>query len=185
MSNIINTKTGAWGLSEGDVKSWAIEQGLTVLWSLPFEPIEPFAFYAESAPPAHDPATHKAVQIKPGKVVGVLTQKWAVVTLDADELAIREAERLAQEQAEREANRIIITRTQGLITLYRLKGVQEAGIQALIDQIPDEAERYEAGLYFRAANWHSDDKFVQQIAPHVGAETDADLRALFECARTV
>lgn len=89
--------------------------------------LEPFESYSMVEPPAHDPATHKAVQIAPKKAGGVLTQKWKVVALDADELAIREAERLAQEQAEREANRIIITRTQGLITLYRLKGVQEAG----------------------------------------------------------
>lgn len=184
-NNIINIETGEFGLSEAQVKSWFIEREITVLWSSPFEPVAPFEFYAESEPPEHDRDMHKPVQIAPVDIEGVLTQQWEIVPLNADELALREADRLAAEQAARDAARVTISRTQGLIALFRLKGVEEDHIKAIIAAVEDPAQRYEAGVYFNASTWDSDNEFVLLMAPHVGAENEADLRALFEYARSL
>lgn len=193
MNNIINTDTSEFGLSEAQVKSWFIEREITVLWSSPFEPVAPFEFYAESEPPEHDRDTHKAVQTEPEQYYDIesqrywpgLVQQWKIVPLNADELAQREAERLAEEQAQKEARRIIITRTQGLKALFRSKGIKQQDVQALIDAIEDEDERYEAELSFNAANWYSDDEFVLRMAPHIGAESEEDFRTLFIYAQTI
>ena len=185
MNNIINTETGEFGLSESQVKNWFKEREIPVLWVTPFEPLSPFKRCAESEPQAHDRDTHKPVQIAPVDIDGVPTQQWEIVELNADELAQREAERLAEEQAQKEARRIIITRTQGLKALFRSKGIKQQDVQALIDAIEDEDERYEAELSFNAANWYSDDEFVLRMAPHIGAESEEDLRTLFIYAQTI
>ncbi len=186
MSNIINSKSGEWGLTVADMRNVFAQRGQVAMVSEEFEgDLEEFSTYSMSPRPEFDSNTQRCEQAAPVFVAGVLTQQWTVVALSPAEQDALAAERAAQEQEERAARRLVITRTQGLITLYRLKGVTESDVQALIDQIPAAGERYEAGLYFRAASWHSDDKFVLQIAPAIGAHTESELRALFEYAQKV
>ena len=54
----------------------------------------------------------------------------------------------------------------------------------LTDQ-EDEATRYEAGLYFRAANWESDNAFVLMLGERVGLDTPEKLQAAFSQAQTL
>ena len=185
MSDIRNTETGEWGLHEGDVKSYFAQQDITVIWSDPFEPREPFERYAESTPPAHDASTHKVVQIKPAKVGGVLTQKWSVVPLAGDELAQIEAERLAAEQAAIEAARIVVTKRQALLALFDLKGVKDTDIDAQIELIPDETQRYRARVDWQgSASIESDSPTVLMLANALSL-SEQDLAELFEHARAM
>ena len=54
----------------------------------------------------------------------------------------------------------------------------------LADQ-EDEATRYEAGLYFCAANWESDNAFVLMLGERVGLDTPEKLQAAFSQAQTL
>ena len=185
MNNIINTETGEFGVSEAQVKSWAIEQELTVLWSIPFAPIPPFAFYDASEPPEHDRDSHKAVQTEPVDIDGVLTQQWEIAPLNADELAQREAERLAAEQAAKDAARITVTKRQALLALFDLRGIKDSDIEARIDSIPDETQRYRARVDWQgSAAIESDSPTVLMLASALSL-SDTDLRGLFDYAQSM
>ena len=192
-NNIINTETGEWGLSEAHVKSWAIEQELTVLWSNPFFPIAPFEFYAETEPPEHNADTHKSVEVEPERYFDIETQSywqrleqaWKIVPLNADELAQREAERLAAEQAARDAARVTVTKRQALLALFDLRGIKDSDIEARIDSIPDETQRYRAKVDWQgSAAIESDSPTVLMLASALSL-SDTDLRGLFDYAQSM
>ena len=183
--NIINTDTGEFGLSEAQVKSWFIEREILVLWSSPFEPVEPFALYALSDPLEHDRDTHKAVQTEPVDIDGVLTQQWEIVPLNADEVDQREAERLAAEQAARDAARVTVTKRQALLALFDLRGIKDSDIEARIDSIPDETQRYRAKVDWQgSAAIESDSPTVLMLASALSL-SDTDLRGLFDYAQSM
>lgn len=81
---------------------------------MPFEAPERYVLVALSDPPEFDPATHKAVAVKPLEGEGGYLQQWEVLPLDDGELAQLEAERLAAEQAARDAARVTVTKCQAL-----------------------------------------------------------------------
>lgn len=183
--NILNKNTQEFGLTEAQVKSWFLEREVTVLWSSPFVPIEPFILYREVDYPEYNRDTQKVQQVAPVIIDEELTQQWQVVDLNAEELVERLYEKEREEFEAREAARIVITRTQGLKALFRLRNIKQSDIQTIIDDIEDEDDKYEAGPSFEASNWYSDDEFVLRMAPHIGAESEEELRALFEYAKTI
>ena len=186
MSNIRNTETGEFGLTPADMSSWFAQQGRAAMIADDFEgKLEQFESYASTDQPAHDAATHKVVQVKPAKVGGVLTQKWSVVPLAGDGLAQLEAERLAAEQAAVEAARVVVTKRQALLALFDLKGVKDSDIDAQIEQIPDETQRYRARVDWQgSASIEPDSPTVLMLAAALSL-SEQDLQALFEYARAM
>jgi len=139
-----NTETGDFGLHEGDVRSYFEQAGILVIWPEPFAPREPFFAVIESEKPVHNTATHKAVEIAPKDTPDGWLQQWKVVKLTQTELAQIEADRLAAEQAAKDAARITVTKRQALLALFDLKGIKGDQIDAMIATIPDETTRYRA-----------------------------------------
>ena len=181
MDKFINTDTGAYPLTEFDIKALHPRTGFPE----PFLPA--FAYYApvtETEPPAFDPRTHKLVELQPLQTEGAYTQQWVLHALTPADVAARAAEQAAAEKAARDAARITITRTQGLLLLYRTQEIKESDIEAMIAE-KDEAERYEASLYFRAATWDSDSPFVLMLCNRVGLNTPEKLRTAFEAAKAI
>ena len=116
---------------------------------------------------------------------GVLTQQWEIVPLDADELAQIEAQRQADEKAAAEAARITITKRQALLALFDLRGIKDTDIDAQIDQIADETQRYRARVDWQgAASIESDSPTVQMLAASLDL-SEGDLQALFEYAKAL
>ncbi len=72
------------------------------------EAFEAFAPVAAVAPPEHNPATHKAVEIQPVEASGGWEQAWMVVPLAADDIAQVRAELLATLNAEYERRMHVI-----------------------------------------------------------------------------
>ena len=186
MSNIRNTETGEFGLTPTDMSSWFAQQGRAAMIADDFEgKLEQFESYASADQPAHDASTHKVVQVKPTKVGGVLTQKWSVVPLAGDELAQIEAERLAAEQAAVEAARVVVTKRQALLALFDLKGVKDSDIDAQIELIPDETQRYRARVGWQGlASIESDSPTVLMLAAALSL-SEQDLAALFSYAKAM
>lgn len=177
----IDTTTNEWGLTQAAIMQ---RHPLTVFPD-PFVPLEQYAVVADQPPPAFDQATHKAVELAPLEGEGGYQQQWGVVPLDNGELAQLEAERLAAERAARDAARITISRTQGLVYIYRTLRVTEADVEAMIGGMTDEDEKYEAGLYFRAATWDSDNPHVLMFGAGIGLDTPAKLEDAFRAAQTL
>lgn len=186
MSNIRNTVTSEFALTSADVRSWFAQRGIAAMITDDFEGVLiPFESYASTDQPAHDAATHKVVQVKPAKVGGVLTQKWSVVPLAGDELAQIEAERLAAEQAAVEAARVVVTKRQALLALFDLKGVKDSDIDAQIELIPNEMQRYRARVDWQgSASIESDSPTVLMLAAALSL-SEQDLVALFEYAKAM
>ncbi|MGE8491569.1 hypothetical protein [Comamonas sp.] len=151
----------------------------------PFVPLEQYAWVADRPQPAFDHVTHKAVELAPLETEDGYLQQWDVVPLDDDELAQLEVERLAAEKADRDAARITISRTQGLVYIYRSLRVTEADVEALIAGMTDEDAKYEAGLYFRAATWDSDNPHVLMFGAGIGLDTPAKLEDAFRAAQAL
>ena len=66
------------------------------------------------------------------------------------------------------ANKVTISRTQGLIWLFRNNSIKDTDIIALLDTEEDEVLKYEAQKYFEAATWDSDNSYVKLMAEAVG-----------------
>lgn len=174
----IDTTTNEWGLTQAAIMQ---RHPLTVFPD-PFVPLEQYAVVADLPPPAFDQATHKAVELEPLASEGGYMQQWEVVPLSAEELAQWEAERLSTEKAARDSARITISRTQGLVYIYRSMRVTEVDIEAQIESLADQDSRYEAGLYFRAATWDSDNPHVLVFGAGIGWDTPAKLEQAFRSA---
>ena len=74
---------------------------------------------------------------------------------------------------------------QGLVALFAIKQITEAGVNATIAAITDPVLRYTSQIAFaRATEWKRDSAAMQQLATLLGL-TEADLDALFEFAAKV
>jgi len=177
----IDTTTNEWGLTQAAIMQ---RHPLTVFPD-PFAPLEQYALVTDQPQPAFDATTHKAVELAPLENEDGYLQQWEVVSLDEAELAQLEAERLAAEKAARDAARITISRTQGLIYIFRNLRVTEADVEALIAGMTDEDAKYEAGLYFRAATWDSDNPHVLMFGAGIGLDTPAKLEDAFRAAQAL
>lgn len=186
MNNIRNTETGEFGLSVVDMRSYFAQEGRVAMIADDFTgTLEQFASYAPANQPEHDPATHKAIQVAPVEMGGVLTQQWTVVPLTVEELAQIDAERLAAEQAERDAARVSVSKRQALLALYDLKGVKDTDIDAQIALIPDETMRYRAQVDWQgSAAIESDSPTVLMLASALGL-SEQDLHTLFDYAKAL
>lgn len=180
-----NAETDEWPFTEADVRKHFEDAGIAVGWSSPFTPIAPFIAPVRVEPPTFDGATHKRVEVAPLLVDNEWLQRWAVVALTAEEIAQRAAEQAAAEQAERDAARITVSRTQGLVFIWRTLRVTEADVEAMIAGIEDEGAKYEAGLYFRAATWDSDNPHVLMFGAGIGLDTPAKLEDAFRAAKAL
>ena len=181
MDKYIDLDTGEYPLFAFDIMSRNPLTGFPE----PFAPLPNYALVAQTDTPTFDAETHKAVEGEPLQAGDSYTQTWLVQALTQDELDQRAAERAAVEQAARDAARITISRTQGLIFLYRTLGIKESDIDSMIADPENESDSYEAGLYFRAANWESDNPFVLLLGQRVGLDTPAKLEAAFRAAQTL
>ena len=183
MNNIRNTETGEWGLTINDVRSWFAQAGRVAMITDEFEGVlEHFESYAPTDQPEHDAATHKVVQIEPIEISGMLTQQWEIVPLDVEELAQIEARRQADAKAAADAARITITKRQALLALFDLRGIKDTDIDAQIELIEDETQRYRARVDWQgAASIESDSPTVQMIAAALQL-SEQDLSALFDYA---
>lgn len=180
-----NTETGDFGLHEGDVRSHFEQAGVLVIWPEPFAPREPFVAVIEADKPAYNPATHKAVEIGPKDTPDGWLQQWKVVKLSAAELAQIEAERLAAEQAAKDAARITVTKRQALLALFDLKGIKGDQIDAMIGAIPDEDARYRAKVdWDGSAAIESDSPTMLMLAAGLGL-SESDLELLFGYAQAL
>lgn len=177
----MHKETKEFGLSASDIMS----RHPSTSFAIPFEPLPEYVWYADAAPPEHDADSHKAVEIEPVEQGGEWVQQWEIVPLTESELHEREQARIAAEQAAREAARVTISRTQGLVYLYDALQVTEGDVQALIDGMEDTTARYKAGLYFRAATWDSDNVYVAMLAAAVGLDSPAKLEAAFRAAKSI
>lgn len=184
--NIQNTQTGEFGLHVGDVRSWFAQQEIAAAIADEFEgELGPFASYASTDPPAFDPAIHKPVQIVPAEIDGVLTQQWEIVELTQQELDQIEAERLAAEQAAKDAARVTVTKRQALLALFDLKGIKDSDIDTQIDSIPDETTRYRARVDWQgAALIESDSPTVLMLAASLQL-SEQELALLFDYAQAL
>lgn len=186
MNNIRNTETGEWGKSANDMRSGFAQAGRVAMIADDFTGVlEQWESYAITEQPEHDPLTHKVVQIEPIEISGMLTQQWEVVPLNADELAQIEAQRVADEKAAADAARITITKRQALLALFDLRGIKDADIDAQIELIEDETQRYRARVDWQgAASIESDSPTVLMIAAALDL-SEQDLSALFDYAKAV
>ena len=180
-----NTETGDFGLSEGDVRSYFSQSESLMVWPEPFAPHEPFVAVIAAEKPAYSPATHKAVEIAPKDTPDGWLQQWKVVKLSAAELAQIEADRLAAEQAAKDAARITVTKRQALLALFDLKGIKGDQIDAMIGTIPDEDARYRAKVdWDGSAAIESDSPTMLMLAAGLGL-SEADLELLFGYAQAL
>ena len=180
-----NTETGDFGLTEGDVRSYFEQSGAVVVWPEPFAPYEPFVAVIAVEKPAHNPATHKAVEIAPKETPEGWLQQWKVVKLSKAELDQIEAERLAAEQAAKDAARITVTKRQVLLALFLRKGIKADQIDAVINAIPDETQRYMARVdWDGAAAIESDSQTVGLLSQALGL-TEAEMPDLFDFAQAL
>ena len=180
-----NTETGDFGLHEGDVRSHFEQAGMLVIWTEPFAPREPFFAVIESEKPALNPATHKAVEIAPKDTPDGWLQQWKVVKLTKAELDQIEADRLAAEQAAKDAARVTVTKRQALLALFDLKGIKGDQIDAMIGAIPDEDARYRAKVdWDGSAAIESDSPTMLMLAASLGLG-EADLEQLFDYAQAL
>ncbi len=177
----IDIETGDYPLSTGAIM---LRHPLTVFPD-PFVPLEQYALVADQPQPAFNVATHKAVELTPLETEEGYLQQWEVVPLSAEELAQREAERLAAEQAARDAARVTVTKRQALLALFDMKGIKNDDIEAQISLIPDEVDRYRALVDWQgSAAIESDSPTVLQLAAGLSL-TEADLVELFSYAQAM
>lgn len=177
----IDTTTNEWGLTQAAIMQ---RHPLTVFPD-PFVPLEQYALVADQPQPVFDQATHKAVQLEPLESEGGYQRQWEVVPLDDDELAQLEAERLAAEQAARDAARVTVTKRQALLALFDLRGIKNDDIEAQINLVPDEHDRYRALVDWQgSAAIESDSPTVLMLAGGLNL-TEADLVELFGYAQAL
>ena len=119
--------------------------------------------------PAHDAATHKAVEGAPVLVAGQWQQTWSVAPLSAPDL----------DDARRAGIPTSCTPAQGLIALYALQSITEEDIATAIAAIPDPVQRYSAQIgYTRATTWERTSATMQALAALLGL-SESELDALF------
>ncbi|MEG0976457.1 MAG: hypothetical protein RSF42_17295 [Comamonas sp.] len=178
----IDKETGDYPLSPADIIG---RHAHNMSFPVPFEAPEQYALVAPANPPAFVQATHKAVELAPLETEDGYLQQWEVVPLSDEELAQQEAERLAAEQAARDAARVTVTKRQALLALFDLKQIKDSDIDAQIDSIPDETTRYRARVDWQgAALIESDSTTVLMLAASLNL-SEQDLALLFDYAQAL
>ena len=178
----IDKETGAYPLSPADIIG---RYAHNVSFPVPFEAPERYVLVALADHPAFDEATHKAVELAPLETEDGYLQQWEVVPLDDDELTQLESDRLAAEQAARDAARVTVTKRQALLALFDMKGIKNEDIEAQISLIPDEVDRYRALVDWQgSAAIESDSPTVHALAAGLNL-TEADLFELFGYAQAL
>ena len=178
----IDKETGAYPLSPADIIG---RHAHNMSFPVPFEAPERYVLVAQADQPAFDAATHKAVELAPLETEDGYLQQWQVVALDDDELAQLESDRLAAEQAARDAARVTVTKRQALLALFDMKGIKNEDIEAQISLFPDEVSRYRALVDWQgSAAIESDSPTVLMLAAGLNL-TGADLFELFGYAETL
>ena len=179
----VNTETSEFGLAEGDVRTYFAQAGTVMIWGDPFLPMLPFVAVTQTEKPAHNPATHKAVEVAPIEAEGSYLQTWKVVKLTKGERDA--ADRLAAEQVAKDAARVIVTKRQALLAMFDLKGIRDDQIDAMINAIPDENTRYRAKVdWAGSVSIESDSPTVLMLAAALEL-SEADLAALFDYAQAL
>ncbi len=134
-----------------------------------YAPVQPVAV------PAHDAATHKAVELPPVLVGGEWRQAWAVDPLSQQEIDAALLAGVPQS----------CTPAQGLVALFAVKGITDADVATAIAGIPDAAQRYTAQIGFtRATVWERNSATMQAMAALLGL-SEIDLSTLFTYAAGV
>ncbi|MCD2164888.1 hypothetical protein [Comamonas koreensis] len=168
-------------MSQADI----MERHPSTLFPEPFAALEQYQQVLDQPRPGFDGATHKAVEVEPLETEDGYFQQWEVVALSAEELAQLEADRLAAEQAARDATRVTVTKRQALLALFDMKGIKNEDIEAQINLIPDEFDRYRALVDWQgSAAIESDSPTVLLLAAGLNL-TESDLHELFGYAETL
>lgn len=89
------------------------------------------------------------------------------------------------EEKEKLANKITISRTQGLLWIFRNTGVKDTDILLKISEIENEITRYEAEKYFEASTWDSNNVYVEMIAESIGLDSYEKIQQAFKEAITI
>lgn len=178
----IDKETGEFGLSPADIIA---RHAHNMSFPVPFEAPERYALVIPAEPPAFVQDTHKLVELAPLETEDGYLQQWEVVPLDAEELAQLETERLAAEQAARDAARVTVTKRQALLALFDLKGIKNEDIEAQISLITDEVDRYRVLVDWQgSAAIESDSPTVLALAAGLGLSA-SDLAQLFDYAQAL
>ncbi|MFN7155089.1 MAG: hypothetical protein ACK4OE_15500 [Acidovorax sp.] len=159
-----NTSTGEYPVNIATIKS---AHPLT-MFPTPFnEAFDVWAPVQRTAKPAHDAATHKAVELAPVEEGGEWRQAWEVVARDSQEI----------DDARRALVPVKVTRRQARRALV-LAGLFDL-VQPAIDAIADPLERQLAQI-----DWDDSQEFARnwplllQIGQGLGL-SDADMDELF------
>lgn len=178
----IDKETGDYPLSPADIIG---RHAHNMSFPVPFEAPERYVLTTPADPPEFDPATYKAVPVEPLETEGSYLQQWKIVPLSEEELAQLEADRLAAEQAARDAARVTVTKRQALLALFDMKGIKNEDIEVQINLIPDEVDRYRALVDWQgSAAIESDSPTVLALAAALNL-TEADLLELFGYAQVL
>lgn len=159
----IHTTTKDYPLTPGQI----MQRHPGISFPVPFSPADGYAEVLGAAQPAHDPATHKAVEGAPVKQGSQWRQVWDVVALTAQEI----------ESARRATVPASVTRRQARQALL-LSGLLD-NVQPAIDAISDPVQRGMAQI-----EWDDSQAFERgrpllvQIGMALGLD-DAGLDALF------
>ena len=102
---------------------------------------------ATVAEPAHNPATHKVVEINPIKVGDNWTQQWQIQALSADELQQNKRRRRPTTAQQRVKNVLNVPAVKAIKTM----GDAQTFIDAQVTDL-DDAKRYIARLLFMILN---------------------------------
>lgn len=178
----IDKETGDYPLSPSDIIS---RHANNMSFPVPFEAPEQYVLVVPTDQPEFDPATHKAVELAPLETEDGYLQQWEVVALSDEELAQLETERLAAEQAAKDAARVTVTKRQALLALFDMKAIKNEDIEAQINLIPDELARYRALVDWQgSAAIESDSPTVLMLAAGLGLTTEG-LAQLFDYAQAL
>jgi len=178
----IDKETGDYPLSPADIIA---RHAHNMSFPVPFEAPERYILITPADPPEFDPTTHKAVPVEPLETENGCLQQWEVVPLDEEELAQLETERLAAEQAAKDAARVTVTKRQALLALFDLKGIKNEDIEAQINLVPEEHDRYRALVDWQgSAAIESDSPTVLMLAAGLGLTTEG-LAQLFDYAQAL
>lgn len=85
----------------------------------------------------------------------------------------------------RVSSRITISRTQGLIWIFRNTSLRDSDILSHIQKIEDSNLKYEAEKYFEAHIWDSDNVYVQMISSFVGLDSYEKIQLAFKEASII
>ncbi|MBB6578016.1 hypothetical protein HNP33_002084 [Comamonas odontotermitis] len=177
----IDTTTQEWGLTQAEI----MQRHPMTVFPEPFAPLEQYAKVVDQPQPACNAETHKLIEAKPKLINGEWQQQWRKVALTESELEQRVAEQAAAEQAAKDAARITVTKRQVLLALFLRKGIKADQIDAVINAIPDETQRYMARVdWDGAAAIESDSQTVGMLSQALGL-TEAEMPDLFDFAQAL